>query len=428
MKGSLFGRWLLLLIVAMVWAQPAQAQDDRPETLDVFLDCERSCDFDYIRRTISYVNYVRDRVGSDVHVLVTSRSTGSGGRNYELQFIGLDTLEGMEDTVEWATQSTMTDAERREGLTEAIARGLVRFLLTTQVGDELLVTRHVHNTSELPELATEIVDPWNYWVFNIRLSGDYDAEESRSTIRTNTRVSADRVTEEWKIGLSGRFDYRESEFELSSGSVRSINRNGSVFGQVVKSLTDHWSAGFTTYSATSSSNNTDLSISVSPTVEFSFFPYAESSTRDFRARYEVNFRNYRYEELTVYEETQQTVVQNQFQLSANFRQPWGSARARFSVESYITDFEQSLFDLYNIGFSGEIDVRVARGLSVSFGGEISSVHDQIWLPLETSEDEDVLLGNRALPTSFEYEFGFGLSYRFGSIYNNVVNPRFGWGG
>ena len=75
-----------------------------------------------------------------------------------------------------------------------------------------------------------------------------------------------------------------------------------------------------------------------------------------------------------------------------------------------------------------MDVRIARGLSVNFNAEVSSVHDQIWLPQRQSDDEEILLGNAALPTSFDYEVGFGFSYRFGSIYNNVVNPRFGWGG
>jgi len=37
----------------------------------------------------------------------------------------------------------------------------------------------------------------------------------------------------------------------------------------------------------------------------------------------------------------------------------------------------------------------------------------------------VLLRLRELETQFEYFTSFGLTYTFGSIYNNVVNPRFG---
>jgi hypothetical protein len=31
-----------------------------------------------------------------------------------------------------------------------------------------------------------------------------------------------------------------------------------------------------------------------------------------------------------------------------------------------------------------------------------------------------------IETKFEYFGSFGLSYTFGSTYNNAVNPRFGW--
>jgi len=39
--------------------------------------------------------------------------------------------------------------------------------------------------------------------------------------------------------------------------------------------------------------------------------------------------------------------------------------------------------------------------------------------------EEILLKRKELATQFRYFTYFGLSYTFGSIYNNVVNPRFG---
>lgn len=415
---------IVAFIAFLILSLPASAQQKKPETLDVYLDCNGSCDFDFIRRQIPYVNYVRDRVGADVHVLITNESTGSGGRNYNLEFIGLESLAHMKDALKFTSGSTATDSERREGLTDTIARGLVRFLMTTAVGDRIVVSVPVIGESADPSNVQIIEDPWNFWVFNIRVSGNYEAEDSQSDSRIETRVSADRVTEDWKFGISGRMNYRESRYDLSTGSIKSSNRDGNIFGQLVKSLNSHWSAGLTTYTSTSSSNNTELSASISPTVEFSFFPYSESSTKNLRLIYEMNFRNIKYEEVTVYNKTEQVVVQNQLRLSTNFRQPWGNARAHVSLESYVTDFEETLFDLYNVSFGADMDIRVAKGLSLNFGVDISSVHDQIWLPLEDANDEDVLLGNRRLPTSFEYELDFGFSYRFGSIYNNVVNSRF----
>ena len=57
-------------------------------------------------------------------------------------------------------------------------------------------------------------------------------------------------------------------------------------------------------------------------------------------------------------------------------------------------------------------------------GDYSRIRDQINLRKGSASPEEVLLRQRQLATGFSYFFGFGVSYRFGSIYNNVVNPRF----
>jgi hypothetical protein len=42
--------------------------------------------------------------------------------------------------------------------------------------------------------------------------------------------------------------------------------------------------------------------------------------------------------------------------------------------------------------------------------------------------EEILLRRKELATEYEYSISVGLSFTFGSIYSNVVNPRFGGGG
>jgi hypothetical protein len=42
--------------------------------------------------------------------------------------------------------------------------------------------------------------------------------------------------------------------------------------------------------------------------------------------------------------------------------------------------------------------------------------------------EVILLRQRQLLTGYQYYFNFGISYSFGSLFNNIVNPRFGGGG
>jgi hypothetical protein len=413
------------LFMLVVPVQRAHSQDSRPQTIAVFLDCQNTrCDFDYIRREIDYVNHVRDRVGADVHVLVTRESSGSGGSTFQLEFIGLGPYAGRTDILTFSSSSTDIETERRAGLTETIARGLVPYLVRTRTGDQLVVRMNpAVGESLLDEGPVE--DPWDFWVFNVGLSGDYEAEESNSSLRLHPRISANRVTEDWKIETSGRFSYRENTYDVTDGELTVIQRDGSVYGLVVKSVGDHWGIGGTTYSQTSTRDNIDYSTSVSPTVEYNIFPYDQSSQRELRIQWELNFRHYNYNEITVFEKEAETVMQQQLSVRMDLSRPWGSANARVQFESYLTDFEKSLTDLYRIEVGGDIYFRLLRGLSVNLGAQISSIHDQIYLAQTEISDEDILLGRISLPTSFSYEVEMGFSYRFGSIFNNVVNSRFG---
>jgi len=69
-----------------------------------------------------------------------------------------------------------------------------------------------------------------------------------------------------------------------------------------------------------------------------------------------------------------------------------------------------------------------KGLRFNLGGGASLIHDQINLPKGGATDEEILLKRKELETNYRYYFHMGLSYTFGSIYNNVVNPRFGGSG
>ena len=68
---------------------------------------------------------------------------------------------------------------------------------------------------------------------------------------------------------------------------------------------------------------------------------------------------------------------------------------------------------------------ITRGLSVEIGGFLELIRDQINLPKGNADLEDVLLRRTQLKTNYEAGFSFGFRYRFGSVLNNVVNPRFG---
>jgi len=53
------------------------------------------------------------------------------------------------------------------------------------------------------------------------------------------------------------------------------------------------------------------------------------------------------------------------------------------------------------------------------------IRDQLSIPRRGITSEEVLLRLRRLRSGYEYDFQLGLTYTFGSIFNTIVNQRFG---
>jgi hypothetical protein len=64
-------------------------------------------------------------------------------------------------------------------------------------------------------------------------------------------------------------------------------------------------------------------------------------------------------------------------------------------------------------------------LSLSISGGFEAIHDQLSLRKGDRTLDEILLNRSELATNFEYRASIGFSYTFGSVYSNVVNPRFG---
>jgi len=72
-----------------------------------------------------------------------------------------------------------------------------------------------------------------------------------------------------------------------------------------------------------------------------------------------------------------------------------------------------------------MSLRIVKGLSFNISTGVSVIHDQLNLVKGEATPEQVLTRQKELVTQYSYYTSFGFSYTFGSIYNNVVNPRFG---
>ena len=400
-----------------------RSSTQQEEPLRVFLDCDDYiCDFDHFRREVGFVSYVRDRMDAGLHVLVTSQSTGAGGQEYTLFFIGLGNMEGAQDTLRYTSRPDDTDDVTRSGLVRTFKLGLVRYVAPTSVGRRLDITY----SGPGEEASVEpIEDPWDLWVFRVSLGGEFDAVSRESSKSLDGSLSAGRVTEDLKLDFRAEGDWNQDSFELEEEGEKSTFSQQSFEGTAtgVWSLSPHWSAGGTASASGSTRQNQDLTLRAGPAVEYNIFPYSESTQRQITFLYKVEVASFNYEEVTLFDKTEETRLTQSLEVASAFQRPWGELDVSLAGSNFLDNFEQ-----HRIEFFTRMEIRLFRGLSLDIEGNAVRVKDQIYEPKEDIPLEDILLRRRELGTDYELSLEIGFSYTFGSVFNNVVNPRMSTGG
>ena len=415
-----FSTPLLAALAVLAGPSIASAQGVTPadERLRVFFDC-RGCDFDYIRTEIDYVDYVRDRVDADVHILVSTEFTGSGGRAYTIEFIGLGPYSAVTDTLQYVSSQDDTDDTRREALTRVLSAGLMRYVGRTTLARRLRIELDPEPAAGAGA-ATSVVDPWKAWVFQLRANGEIDGESQQDSRQVGLEVSANRTTEAWKIELGIESDYEEESFEIDSvTTVSSLRRSYDTNLLVVRSVSPHVSVGVEASIESSTFGNEELALAMAPAIEYNVFPYSESTRRVFTIRYGLGVKSFDYQEETIFGEISETRPSHELSAGYSTRQPWGTMGMSFDFSQYLHDSQ-----LYRIEVSGNADIRLFRGFTLDLEANFARVHDQLSIAKRGATPEEILLRQRELQTSYEFGTRVGISYRFGSIFNNVVNPRF----
>lgn len=388
---------------------PTPTRDSAPK---VFVDCGR-CDFTFLRQEINYVNHVRDPQDADIHLLITNIRTGSGGYAYTLEFIGLGTNSDLNHVLSYASKQTDTSDETRRGLAQQIQLGLLPYVARTPLASMLDIS---FQSATIEQAPTN--DPWNNWIFRINGSGNLNKESSRSTYRYNGSVSADRVTEDWRIRTSMYSSNDLRRFTSGDDLIESAARRNGISSYVVKSLTDHWSMGYSGSASSSTYSNLDLSLVSGPAVEYNIFPYSESTRREFTFAYRLRYRHHNYDQETIYNKTAESLLQHSLEARLRLKEKWGETNATIEGSHYLHDPSKSRLEL-----SGNVYLRIVKGLSLRFSSGFELIHDQLYLAKGDASLEELLLQQRQLATTYEFSSSVGLSYTFGSIYNNVVNTR-----
>ena len=405
------------MLIALALASLVTMQDTtQAGALRVFLDCPGGgCDVEYVRTEVRFVNWVRERGVADVHALVTLRESG-GGSEFTLTFIGLRAFAGMTDTLYYNTSSTDTEDEQRSGMVQMLRLGLVRFAARTPPGRRLRIAS-AEGDESAP--ARQGRDPWNYWVFELSLSANASGEQSTRDWGLDAEIDASRVTEQWKWSFDLEAGKSQSRFELDDTTTFTSERTAWSFeGLMVRSIGKHWSIGALSELNHESFRNLALRWRAAPAIEFNVFPYRESTRRILTLQYAAGIEVARYQDTTIYDRTHETHPVHNLEAALEVKQPWGSANASVNFFQYLHDPAR-----VNLGLFAEANIRIVRGLSVNFYGGYEMVRDQLYLAKGGDDPLEIIARQRALATNYSYYSGFGLSYTFGSIFNNIVNPR-----
>ena len=415
-------RSLLPLLILLLTLTIADAQPAVPSRLKVFIDCSTVwCDFQYIRSEINIVDFLHDNAGADVHVLITSQGTGSGGAEYDLIFYGLQYFHQHTDTLRFITSPNATEFEARDQMLKYLKAGLIPFISQTDYAH--LIEINLKTTDTTGTSLSSEKDPWNGWVMRIGANLYANADANYNNKNYNGNFSANRITDKIKTGLGFFYSKNRSTFEFEENGIEEKfvvnNHNWTISQYFVKSISDHWSWSYEfKYIQNTFSNNKGRAFLVTA-AEYNIFPYKDVNHKLLTLSYGLTARRNHYYDTTIYNKTEETLFGHRATAYVSFNQKWGNASAGVYYHNYFHDWK-----LFNLGVDMYTSVRVAGGLSFyiqAFGG---LTRDQLFLVKGNATPEEVLARRRQLASGYNYYTSFGLHYRFGSNINNVVNPRF----
>jgi len=294
--------------------------------------------------------------------------------------------------------------------------GLIRYVARTNQIRNIDITHR----EGAGRAVDELVDRWNNWVFEIRTSPRFDAEESYRTLSFSNSAQISKITPDIKLEVDFNQSFNRQRFIDEENDETYIRRSGSMGILFVKSLGEHWSAGLRGGLGKSTQSNYDLYHQIMPALEYNFYPYSEATHRQLRAMYTIGYRYSNYIDTSIYNLLEETRFSQELRIAYEVQEKWGSINISLSGSNYLHDFSKNSVEL-----DGFIRIRIIRGLSFSLNGEAAYINDRLNQRKGSLSEAERLLRLKQQATSFQLGGSISINYTFGSIYNNVVNPRFG---
>ena len=409
---------LLLISISIISvSQETNVSDTdavRKNSINLFIDCNY-CDIEHFKTEITFVNFVRDRKESDVQIIITEMTTGSGGTEYTINFYGHNKFDGFNDTLKFSLPANYTDDEERIAQINMIKLGLVSYVAKTPMGKKISVV-YEDPKGDKEEI---VEDKWKSWVFETNISGYIKEEDMYTNSNLWSSIDISKVTPDIKIEFGYFNSYSESVYRLSSDTITTYRNSNYGNILIVKSINEHWSYGGFANIYNNSYSNIELMEGIAPALEYNLFKYSEATTKQLRILYRVGYKHNDYIDTTIYNKTMEDLFYQNLSINFSYVKQWGSIDASIYGTNYFHDFSK-----YNIGVHLGGSVRLIKGLSLRLYGNYTETHDQFSLRKKALTTEEILLRQKEVAKNYNYWVNFGFSYTFGSIYNNVVNPRF----
>lgn len=393
----------------------ASAEGAKTEGPRVFI-VSRGADGGALLKEIPFITPVPSREEAQVEVLIEPKGPAPGGE-FVLTFTGLREFAGKVQTLTYAPGPTETGEQVEAGLSRTLQMGLMRFIAGTPAA------RRIHIGLRDRVKPTDVVDPWNSWVFSASANGMFQGEKTYGNRMLFGSFSANRVTPAFKLRMSLSASSQRDRFDYEGDVIRSRSESRGFEGLFAKSLGEHWSVGVFLTGASSTYENIRTKLALAPAVEYNVFPYSQSTRRQLRIQYWIGTNLVRYREETIYEKIRENLPQQGLGVTFEVKRGWGTISTSLQSQNYLRDFRK-----YRVELNTEIAIRVFKGLSFSIHGGGARIRDQLSLPRGGASLDEIILQRKQLATAYNYYVMAGFSYTFGSIFSNIVNPRFGSGG
>lgn len=392
----------------------ALGQNENTKSVNMYLRCGY-CDGSYVRNELKNINHVRDMNDANVIVLGMNEETGSGGEKYRLIFEGKNDFKGMIDTLVFESTQDATTDEVRDLYLHHLKIGLLPYILKTPLGKKIEYNLPESDSTE----KAAPYDPWKGWVTSLSSNGSFNGEKSSKSLNVYSNIRIYKVTEEWKFTYGLNHNFSKSNYSYDEYSYEYVNRSYNSYVQYVLSLGQHWSFGMFASAGSSTFNNYDFYTSVKPAMEYNVFPYSKSFEKRLSISYKIGPSFYSYTDTTIFLKTKELLTEHNLNVDLAIVKKWGDIYMSIYGSQYLHDLE-----LFNLGSYVSFNIRIVKGLSVSLSAGYSMIRNQINLSKSDVTQEELLLRQRQIKTDYSYWGYAGLSYTFGSKYNNIVNPRF----